>query len=100
MGTDCPPDCVDREGIKCNVLPPRNVYHPVLPYKSKSKLIFPLCSTCADTMNQDDCTHSDEERCIVRTWVVDEVRKAVEMGYRLEDVYEFWEYEVTCFDRH
>ena len=50
-------------------------------------------------MNQDDCTLSDEERCIFGTWVVDEVRKAIEMGYRLENVYEFWEYEVTCFDK-
>jgi hypothetical protein len=61
--------------------------------------MFPLFSACSDTMNQDDCTHSDEERCIVGTWVVDEVRKTVEMGNRLEDVYEFWEYEVTCFDK-
>jgi len=30
---------------------------------------------------------------------VDEVRKAVEMGYDLKDVYEFWEYKVTCFDK-
>ena len=44
-------------------------------------------------------THSDEERCIVGTWVVDEVRKAVEMGYDRKDVYEFWEYKVTCFDK-
>jgi len=29
---------------------------------------------------------------------VDEVRKAVEMGYDVMDVFEFWEYEVTCFD--
>jgi hypothetical protein len=48
-------------------------------------------------MNQDDCSHSDEERCIVGTWVVDEDRKAVEMGYKVMGVYEFWEYEVTCF---
>ena len=61
--------------------------------------MFPLCSACADAMNQDDCTHSDEERCIVGTWILDEVRKAVGVGYRLEDVYEFWEYEVTCFDK-
>ena len=97
VGADCPPDCVDREGIiKCKGLPPRGLYHPFLPYKSNSKLMFPLYSSCADTMNQDDCTHS-EERCIVGTWVVDEVRKAVEMGYDLMDVNEFWEYEVTCF---
>ena len=75
VGADCPPDCLDREGvIQCKVLPPRELYHPVLPYKSNSKLMFPLCSSCADTVNQDDCTHSDE-RCIVGTWVVDEGRR-------------------------
>jgi len=50
-------------------------------------------------MYQVNCTHSDEERCIVGAWVVDDVRKAVEMGYGVMDVFEFWEYEVTCFDK-
>jgi len=82
VGADCPPDCFDREGIiKCKVLPPRRLYHPVLPYKSNSKLMLPLCSASADTMNQGKCTHYDEERCIFVTCVLDEVRKAVEMGY-------------------
>jgi hypothetical protein len=49
-------------------------------------------------MNQGKCTHTDET-CIVGTWVVDEVRKAIEMGYILVKVLEFWEYEITCFDR-
>jgi len=40
-----------------------------------------------------------KERCIFGTWVVDEVRKAVEMGYSVMDVLEFWEYDVTCFDK-
>jgi len=31
---------------------------------------------------------------------MDEVRKAIEMGYVLVDVFEFCEYEVTCFDRN
>ena len=89
-----------REGIiKRKVLPPRKLYHTVILYKCNSKLMFPLCSACADTMNQGPCSHSDEEWCIVGTWVVDEVRKAVDMGYGLVDMYEFWEYEVTCFDR-
>jgi hypothetical protein len=39
--------------------------------------------------------HTYEERCIVRTWVVNEVSKAVEMGYSLVDVFECWEYSVT-----
>jgi hypothetical protein len=43
------------------------------------------------TLNQDKVTHSDEERCIVGTWIVDEVPKAVDMGYGLVDVYELLE---------
>jgi len=94
------PDCLDREGfIKCKVLPLRILYHAVPSYKSKSKLRFPFCSACADRMNQGDCTHSDEERRIVGTWVVDEVHKAVEMGHDVVDTFEFCEYEVTYFDR-
>jgi len=50
-------------------------------------------------MNQGNFIHSDEERCIVGTWVVDEVRKGVEMGSGVMDVLEFGEYEATCFDK-
>ena len=89
MGADCPPDCLDRKGIiKCKGLPRRKLYHPVIPYKRNSNLIFPLRYACADTMNQGDCTHSDEERCIVGTWEIDEFRKVVEMGYGVVDIFE------------
>jgi hypothetical protein len=50
-------------------------------------------------MNQGNSTHTDEERCRVATWVVDKVRKAIEMGYDMMNVFEFWEYEITFFDR-
>jgi len=60
VGADCQYDCLDREGImKCKVLRPRKLYHPVLPYKCNSKLMFPLCSACVNTMNQGSCTHAD-----------------------------------------
>ena len=49
-------------------------------------------------MNQGSCTHSDMERCVVGTWIVNEVRKAVEMCYNLV-TFEFWEYSVTFFDK-
>jgi len=60
-------------------------------YKSNSKLMF-SCSVFADTINQDRCTHSHEERGIVGIRIVDEVLKAVDMSYALVDVFEFWEY--------
>jgi len=50
-------------------------------------------------MKQGNFTHTDKERCIVGTWAVDEVRRAIEMGYGVLDVFEFWEYEETCFDK-
>ena len=45
--------------IKCTVLPPRGLFHPVLPHRGQDKLMFALCKTCADTGNQTPCTHSD-----------------------------------------
>jgi len=39
-------------------------------------------------MNQGYCTQTDEEICIVETWVVYEVCKAIEMGYSLVNVFE------------
>ena len=50
-------------------------------------------------MNQGNFTYSAEERCIDGIWIEDEVRKTVEMGYNLVDVFEFWEYSVTGFDK-
>jgi len=50
-------------------------------------------------MNDVKCTHSDEELCIVGTCVVVEVQKVVDMGYGVMDMFEFWEYEVTSFDK-
>jgi len=37
-------------------------------------------------MNQGNCTQSDEERCVVGSYVVDEVRKSVQMDYGVMDV--------------
>ena len=62
--------------------------------------MFPLCYAFANTLNQGNCTHSDEERCKVGTWVVNEVHKTVDKGYGLVDVFEFWEYTVTCYNKN
>ena len=72
VGADCPIDCLDRKGNKKRNVPPNTkLYNPVLPYKSNSKLIFPLCSACANTMNQGEFTDSDNEPSLVETWVID-----------------------------
>jgi hypothetical protein len=78
--------------IKCLILPPRGLYHPVLPYRSNKKLLFPLCRTCADNLQQEPCQHTDESRAIQGVWVTEEVKKAVEMGYTVIKIYEVYHF--------
>ena len=68
--------------VKCSVLPPRALYHPVLPYRTQGKLIFPLCRTCADTLQQTPCQHGDRERTLHGTWVT----------YQLLQIEEVWHF--------
>ena len=65
----------------------------------KGKLMFPLCQKCAEDMVQGDCTHSDEERALLGTWVSLELEKAVQMGYVILERYSAWHFpETTQYD--
>ena len=79
--------------VQCSVLPPRALYHPVLPHRTKGKLTSPLCRTCADTLQQEPCQHSDAERTLHGTWVSLELQKALEKGYQLVKLEEVWHFE-------
>ena len=57
--------------------------------------MFPLCKTCADTLNQNPCTHTDEERAILSTWCHVELMKAIEKGYEVLEIHEVWHWEET-----
>ena len=82
--------------IKCSVLPPRDLYHPVLPYRTRGKLTFPLCRTCADEATQGLCVHENPAlRALTGTWVSTELEKAVSVGYRVLHRYEAWHFEKT-----
>jgi hypothetical protein len=87
--------CIDDyEGlIKCCVLPPTNLIHPVLPLHLNDKMVFILCYTCGKEKNTHKCTHTDRERAITATWVSDELHKAIEMGYQILEIYEIWHYK-------
>ena len=73
--------------IKCKVLLPKGLYHPVLPQRIKvdnyEKLIFTLCKTCTETRSQSKCDHTDAKRSFMGTWTTDEVNKAIEKGYKV-----------------
>lgn len=74
--------------VKCKILPPTNLYHPVLPYTVNGKLLFPLCALCAETMDNAYCRHSCDERALVGTWFSEEVKLAISEGYKILKVYQ------------
>lgn len=84
--------------IKCRILPPKNLYHPVLPLKMHSKLLFILCHKCALDKFDDECNHTDDERSFIGTYVAEELRVAVQKGYKILCLYEAWEYQTTIYD--
>lgn len=101
VGDDCPnvEDLLTMDGfVKCSIIPPTNLYHPVLPSHTASKLMFCLCNTCAMEMNQGECRHTPQQRMLTGTWVLDEVKEACKMGYKISKVHEFIRYEVTQFN--
>jgi len=75
--------------VKCRILPPQDLYAPVLPARINKKLVFALCTTCAKkrTIN---CNHNEKERAINGTWCTLEVKKAIEKGYKMLDIFEIW----------
>lgn len=101
VGQDCSKINLNQTNglIKCKILPPRDLYHPVLPLKTNNKLMFVLCRTCGEQMNQSDCCHDAEERMLTGTWVIDEVIKALEKGYEMNEIYEIWSYEIQEYDK-
>ncbi len=42
-----------RGMIYCRVIPPQNLFIPLLPYRSKGQLTFPLCTACANECNEE-----------------------------------------------
>ena len=96
-----PPQPIDAYfGLaKCKVLPPYDLYHPVLPYRCQGKLVFPLCPTCAETqikcsLNERTqfCSHDDHERALTGTWCTPELMEAKNKGYTIIQLYEVWHF--------
>ena len=78
---------------KLQILPPRKLYQPVLPYRSGGKLKFPLCRTCADTEQQSTCRHNEAQRAITGTWCTPEICMALEKGYTIISIYEVYHWD-------
>jgi hypothetical protein len=100
-------DCLDMDAMlqkdglmKCSILPPKHLFYQGVPFRCNNRLLFCLCRSCAIQQNQtEDCTHEpDAQRSLTGTWVPDEIRLAVQHGYKLVEVHEVHEYQVTTYN--
>jgi len=75
------------------------VYLPVLPIRAIQKLMFCLCRTCILTsITGEYCHKTDEERVLTGTFVIDKVRLDVQKWYKILEIHELYEYNVTRYE--
>jgi len=77
---------------KVRVVPPKNLFHPVLPARINGKLMFVLCKSCA-LLQTSKCTHTRAERALEGVWCTPELYKAMDMGYEVSHVMEVHHFE-------
>ena len=66
--------------VRLKILPPRQLFIPVLPYRSKTgKLMFGLCKTCVEESNQNKCLHNNDKREWVGTYTTVELQEALKL---------------------
>lgn len=86
--------------VKCSVLAPLELYHRVLPHCAQNKLLFSLCRRCCEELNQGDWEHEDVvDRAFTGTWVADEIKRAVSVGYEVTAAYKIWQYKTVRYKK-
>lgn len=60
--------------------------------------MFPLCRTCAETLQQTPCEHSEEQRMLSGTWCSIEIDKALDLGYQMIRMVEVWHFSQKSSD--
>ena len=79
--------------IYCDILPPGNILHPKVPYRSNKKLMFPLCNRCCFQRRRKRCRHTNEERTLRQvTLCTPEVYAAIAQGYKVTKLYHIWDF--------
>jgi hypothetical protein len=65
-----------------------------------NKLLFCLCRSCVLEQNvKSECRHfSDAERYLDNTWIIHEVRLEVYKVYKILEIQELYQYEITRYN--
>jgi hypothetical protein len=94
---------LSKDGRTDEMMKCKTAHEPLSPRPTiqirQETVILPVSNMSPRTQRQERIQHrSDAERYLEGTWVIDEVRLAVDKGYKILEILEFYEYEVTCYD--
>ena len=53
---------------------------------------------CAENLNKEPCTHSDEERSLLGSWTTEELKLAITYGYEIKHIYQVYHYKYSSPD--
>jgi len=81
--------------VYCSVDAPKQMRYPVLGDTYNKKFTFALCRTCAESQYDSSCPHTDEQRRLYGVWTTEELKKAIELGYKIHETF-----EVLHYDQH
>jgi len=88
--------CLRKNGlIKCSIVTPERLYHPVLPFRAN---FLSVPNMSPNLKHRRMLYTTDEERDLTGTWVIDEVWLAVQMGCMNLEIHELYEYNVTRYE--
>lgn len=78
--------------VQLSILCPKNMRIPFLQIRNKAKKsIAPSCYTCGfkslKTSQINSCQHSDQQRAIVGTYCLSEIRYALKIGYQIQKIF-------------
>ncbi len=73
--------------IKVRVLPPTDLFFPVLPRTCGGKLTFTLCALCSDS-HSSACNHNERQRSWIGSYTTFELKEALDQGYQILKIFE------------
>ena len=79
--------------ISCQIEAPRDLKIPVLPTRISNKLMFGLCTRCMIEKSEDLCKHRASERDLYGCWVSEEIKLAIQFGYKLKFFFQVYNYK-------
>ena len=93
--------CINKVDMKCNHIKTATIkcldnckIKDCLKCKLAKKIIKDKCQQCYNIRNSQ-CQHTDSERAITGFWTTVEVNKAIEVGYKIIDIYEVHHFNTT-----